>query len=79
MSKNTSINFGEHFDGFIAQQIQSGRYDSASEVVRAGLRLLEDSENKTETLRRLLIEGEQSGSATYSYESLIAELDESRK
>lgn len=46
-----------------------------SEVVRAGLRLLEETESKIERLRRLLEEGEQSGIADYSYESIIAELD----
>ena len=75
MSKNTSITLGEHFDTFIAEQLKSGRYSSASEVVRAGLRMLEDSEAKLEALRNLLIEGENSGYSDYSYESLIAELD----
>lgn len=75
MAKNTSITLGEHFDGFIAHQIESGRYGSASEVVRAGLRLLEDSETKLETLRTMLTEGEQSGTADYSYDSFVAELD----
>lgn len=75
MAKNTSISLGEHFDGFIASQIESGRYGSASEVVRAGLRMLEDSESKLNTLRQLLAEGEQSGFAKYSYEAFITELD----
>ena len=79
MAKNTSISLGEHFDGFIASQIQSGRYGSASEVVRAGLRMLEDTESKLNTLRRMLAEGEQSGLADYNYEAFIAELDERGK
>jgi antitoxin ParD1/3/4 len=79
MAKNTSISLGEHFDGFISQQLESGRYGSASEVVRAGLRLLEDSESKLSTLRRLLMEGEQSGLTNYSFESFIAELDDRKK
>lgn len=79
MAKNTSISLGEHFDGFIASQIQSGRYGSASEVVRAGLRILEDTESKLNTLRRMLAEGEQSGLADYNYEAFIAELDERGK
>lgn len=76
MAKNTSITLGDHFDGFIAEQLQSGRYGSASEVIRAALRMLEKSETKLERLRRLLEEGEQSGFTEYSYEALIAELDD---
>ncbi len=75
MAKNTSISLGEHFDSFISGQINSGRFGSASEVVRAGLRLLENTETKLETLRRMLIDGEQSGVAEYDYDSFIAELD----
>jgi len=75
MAKNTSISLGDHFDGFIAHQIESGRFGSASEVVRAGLRLLEDGESKLGVLRRMLMEGEQSGLADYSYKQFIAELD----
>ena len=76
MAKNTSITLGEHFEGFIAQKITEGRYASASEVVRAALRLFEDTENKTAVLRHLLEEGEKSGTAEYSYEALMHELDE---
>jgi antitoxin ParD1/3/4 len=76
MVKNTSIALGEHFNGFIANQIKSGRFGSASEVVRAGLRLLENNETKLETLRAMLAEGEHSGLSDYSYETFIAELDE---
>ena len=76
MPKNTSMTLGDHFDGFITDQIDNGRYASASEVVRAGLRLLEDNEHKVATLRRLLEEGEKSGSAEYSFESFMNELDD---
>lgn len=80
MAKNTSITLGEHFDGFISQQVQSGRYGSASEVIRSALRLLETQETKMNTLRQLLVEGEESGVADYDLESFISELDiEERK
>ena len=75
MAKNTSISLGEHFDGFIAHQLETGRYGSASEVVRAALRLLENSESKLDALRLMLNEGEQSGLTDYNYRAFIAELD----
>ncbi|HED16826.1 MAG TPA: type II toxin-antitoxin system ParD family antitoxin [Gammaproteobacteria bacterium] len=75
MAKNTSITLGEHFDGFISGQVKSGRFGSASEVVRAGLRLLENTETKLEALRHMLNEGEQSGIADYDYDEFITELD----
>lgn len=76
MPKNTSMTLGEHFDDFIASQISDGRFASASEVVRAALRMFEDNERKIAVLRHMLEEGEQSGTAEYSYESLMNELDE---
>ncbi|NOX43802.1 MAG: type II toxin-antitoxin system ParD family antitoxin [Gammaproteobacteria bacterium] len=75
MAKNTSITLGDHFDEFISDRIKNGRYGSASEVVRAGLRLLETTETKLEMLRAMLAEGENSGFADYSYDNLIKELD----
>ena len=75
MAKNTSITLGDHFDSFIASQIQSGRYGSASEVIRSALRLLETQETKLNTLRQLLVAGEESGEAEYDLENLISELD----
>lgn len=61
--KNTSISLGPHFDEFVKSQIAAGRYGNASEVMRAGLRLLEEHEAKVQSLRRALIEGEESGDA----------------
>ena len=63
MPRNTSITLGDHFADFIDARIESGRYGSASEVIRAGLRLLEDHEARVEALRTALIEGEESGAA----------------
>lgn len=63
MSKNTSISLGEHFEIFISKKVGSGRYHSASEVIRAGLRLLEQEEKKVEAIRSALEFGEKSGIA----------------
>ena len=61
MGKNTSISLGPHFEGFILSEVSSGKYSSASEVVRSALRLLESEEKKLAELRNALIEGENSG------------------
>ncbi|WP_343071104.1 type II toxin-antitoxin system ParD family antitoxin [Novosphingobium jiangmenense] len=61
MPRNTSVTLSEHFTDFISAQVETGRYGSASEVVRAGLRLLEDHERKVAALEQALIEGEESG------------------
>lgn len=63
MAKNTSISLGDHFEGFISRQIESGRFGSASEVVRASLRLLEEHEQRIDAVRQALIDGENSGDA----------------
>lgn len=63
MSKNTSVVLGKEQDKFIRAQIKNGRFGSASEAMRAGLRLLEEQELKVERLRAAIIEGEASGPA----------------
>ncbi|PSJ16417.1 type II toxin-antitoxin system ParD family antitoxin [Nitrosomonas supralitoralis] len=75
VQKNTSVTLGEHFEKFLAHQIETGHYDSASEAIRAGLRLLEEREIKLEVLRHALIEGEQSGASDYSLQSILNELE----
>lgn len=61
MAKNTSMSLGDHFAGFIETQVSNGRYGSASDVVRAGLRLLEEHEAKVQALKDALVAGETSG------------------
>jgi antitoxin ParD1/3/4 len=78
MQKNTSVTLGAHFEQFLAQQIAQGRYGSASEAIRAGLRLLEEHETKLSALRQALKDGEESGRANYSLEGLMNELDSER-
>jgi antitoxin ParD1/3/4 len=63
MNRNTSISLGEYFDSFIQSRISEGQYKNASEVVRAGLRLLEEEENKMILLKEAIQEGLDSGIA----------------
>lgn len=61
---NTSVSLSEHLAAFVSSQVADGRYDNASDVVRSGLRLLEEKEAKLRTLRQALQDGEVSGTAT---------------
>ena len=61
--KNTSISLGNYFDQFVSTQVTVGRYKNVSEVIRAGLRLLEDEENKTIALKNAIQKGIDSGIA----------------
>ena len=58
--KNTSVSLGNYFDQFVSSQVSVGRFKNVSEVVRAGLRLLEDEENKTIALRNAIQKGLES-------------------
>ncbi len=60
MARNTSVTLGEHFDDFVLEKINAGRFQSVSEVVRAGLRKLEEDEIKLQVLREKLQAGEDS-------------------
>lgn len=73
MPQNTSISLDDHFTEFLAGEVASGRYRSASEVVRAGLRLLEDQETHLAALRAALTEGEVSGRPeAFDFDAFIA-------
>ena len=73
-SKNTSVSLGDHFQAFIDGQVADGRYGSASEVVRAGLRLLESHEAKLTALRAALKAGEESGFIeSFDFDAFIEE------
>ncbi len=61
MSKNTSVTLGNHFEQIIERSIKSGRYSSASEVIRAGLRMVDEKEQKISLLREAIEAGERSG------------------
>jgi antitoxin ParD1/3/4 len=73
MPRNTSVSLSDHFTTFIDTQVQTGRYGSASDVVRAGLRLLQEHEAKVKALEAALIEGEESGEAKeFDFEAFLA-------
>jgi antitoxin ParD1/3/4 len=79
MPKSTPVTVPDHFAEFIERQIEEGRYESPSDVVQAGLRLLEEQEAKLRTLRAALIEGEQSGPGEhFDIEEFIEEMRRSR-
>jgi antitoxin ParD1/3/4 len=61
MARNTSVSLGDHFEDFVENRISEGRYKNASEVIRAGLRLLEEEESRILVLRTAIQEGIASG------------------
>ncbi|MCL4106452.1 UNVERIFIED_CONTAM: hypothetical protein GTU68_030410 [Idotea baltica] len=64
MSKNTSITLNEYFEEVVQKSIRSGRYASVSEVIRAGLRLIDEEEQKIQNLKSAIEDGEKSGYVT---------------
>ena len=63
MARNTSVILGDHFDNFIKSELETGRYSTASEVIRSALRLLEDENKKILAINEALVIGEESGPA----------------
>ena len=78
--KNTSISLGNYFDQFVSSQVSVGRYKNVSEVIRAGLRLLEDEDSKVIALRKAIQEGIDSGIANnFNPDKHLQELKAKRK
>jgi antitoxin ParD1/3/4 len=78
--KNTSISLGNYFDEFVQNQVSAGRYKNVSEVIRAGLRLLENEESKLIAVRNAIQEGIDSGIAyDFDAEKNLKELKAKRK
>ena len=63
MGRNTSVSLGDYFEEFVDNRVSEGRFKNASEVIRAGLRLLEEEENKIIALKKAINEGIESGIA----------------
>lgn len=75
MPRNTSVVISDHFNDFITRAVESGRYSSASDVVRAGLRMLEAEEEKLERLRAEIVKGEESGPAEpFDFDEFLEEM-----
>ena len=73
MGRVTSFSLGDHFTSFVEAQVNEGRYNNASDVMRAALRLLEEREARMSALPAALIEGEESGPSTpFDFETFIA-------
>jgi antitoxin ParD1/3/4 len=74
MATRKTYSVGPHFEAFVARQVECGRFDNASEVIRAGLRLLEDHENRMAELRALIDEGDADLAAgrVHTYETAQA-------
>jgi len=76
MPRNTSVMPGDNFNDFIARAVESGRYASTSDVLRAGLRILEQEEQRLDRLRAEIIKGEGSGfTEDFDFDGLLSEMN----
>lgn len=80
MGRNTSISLGNYLEDFVQGQVKEGRYKNVSEVIRAGLRLLEERENKVLALRKAIQEGVDSGIAeNFAPETFLEEMKSNKQ
>ena len=80
MGRNTSVALGDYFENFVDSKVSAGRFKNASEVIRAGLRLLEEEESKIIVLRNAIQEGINSGAAkNFDAKKHLAKLKSARK
>lgn len=78
--KNTSISLGDHFDEFVKSQVSEGRYKNVSEVIRAGLRILEDEESKTQALKAAIQKGLDSPSiSNFDFKENLKKLKQEKR
>jgi len=78
--KNTSVSLGNYFDQFVSSQVSVGRYKNVSEVIRAGLRLLEDEETKATALRNAIQKGLESPRVEdFNFDENLVQLKARRK
>lgn len=78
--KNTSISLGNYFDQFVSNQVSAGRYKNVSEVIRAGLRLLENEESKAIALKSAIQQGLNSPKVEdFDFDEHLAKLKSERK
>ena len=76
MPRNTSFVLSDHFNDFIARAVESGRYASTSDVLRAGLRILEQEEQRLDRLRAEIIKGEESGfTEDFDFDNFLSEMN----
>lgn len=80
MGRNTSVSLGDYFENFVDSRVSEGRFKNASEVIRAGLRLLEEEENKRIVLKKNIEDGINSGIAkNFNAKKHLQELKASKK